>query len=183
MARARNIKPALFKNEVLGVADPLLTLLFEGLWLLADRDGRLEDRPLRIKAEVFPYRDGLDMGSMLAWLSDEGFIVRYSAGGKAYIEVASFSDWCSIKSSASVAAQGAARRSRKRCASPVWADRAAINAVYEQAQELTATTGETWHVDHIYPLAGEKVCGLHVAANLQVITAKRNLAKSNRLEV
>ncbi|MCF5227676.1 phage replication protein, partial [Pseudomonas syringae] len=73
MARARNIKPALFKNEVLGVADPMLTLLFEGLRLLADKAGRLEDRPLRIKGELFPYRDGLDVDGMLAWLAAEGF--------------------------------------------------------------------------------------------------------------
>lgn len=90
MARARNIKPALFKNEVLGVADPLNTILFEGLWVLADRDGRLEDRPLRIKAEVFPYRDGLDMVSMLSWLEQAGFIRRYSANGLALIQVENF---------------------------------------------------------------------------------------------
>ncbi|MEH6565585.1 MAG: phage replication protein [Halopseudomonas sp.] len=90
MARARNIKPGLFKNEVLGVADPLATLLFEGLWLLADRDGRLEDRPLRIRAEIFPYRDGLDIESLLNWLSDNEFIVRYTCEGKRYIQVNNF---------------------------------------------------------------------------------------------
>ncbi|QNR43475.1 phage replication protein [Pseudomonas syringae] len=90
MARARNIKPALFKNEVLGVADPMLTLLFEGLWLLADKAGRLEDRPLRIKGELFPYRDGLDVDGMLAWLAAEGFIVRYTVSGKRYIQVENF---------------------------------------------------------------------------------------------
>ena len=90
MARARNIKPGLFKNEILGVADPLYTLLFQGLWLLADREGRLEDRPLRIKAEVFPYRDGLDMGAMLGWLEASGFIRRYRCSGLALIEILSF---------------------------------------------------------------------------------------------
>lgn len=90
MARARNIKPGLFKNEVLGVADPLLTLLFEGLWLLADREGRLEDRPLRIKAEVFPYREGIDMNAMLGWLETSGFIRRYRVSGLAFIEVVAF---------------------------------------------------------------------------------------------
>jgi hypothetical protein len=90
MARARNIKPGLFKNEVLGVADPLYTLLFEGLWLLADRAGRLEDRPLRIKAEVFPYRDGIDMTSMLDWLQRSGFVLRYRVAGSAYIQILSF---------------------------------------------------------------------------------------------
>jgi len=90
MARARNIKPALFKNEILGVADPIYTLLFSGLWLLADREGRLEDRPLRIKAELFPYREGLDMPAMLGWLHDSGFIYRYSFGENRYIEIANF---------------------------------------------------------------------------------------------
>lgn len=90
MARARNIKPALFKNEVLGVADPMLTLLFEGLWLLADRSGRLEDRPLRIKGELFPYREGLNMDGMLDWLASNGFIIRYQADGKCYIEIDNF---------------------------------------------------------------------------------------------
>jgi len=90
VARARNIKPGLFKNEVLGVADPLYTLLFEGLWLLADREGRLENRPLRIKAEVFPYRDGLDMASMLSWLESAGFIRCYTANGLALIQIDNF---------------------------------------------------------------------------------------------
>lgn len=91
MARSRNIKPGLFKNEILGVSDPLYTLAFQGLWLLADRAGRLEDRPLRIKAETFPYRDGLDIERILNWLEEEGFILRYVVSGKRYIQVLSFS--------------------------------------------------------------------------------------------
>ena len=90
MARSRNIKPGLFKNEVLGVADPLCTLAFQGLWLLADREGRLEDRPLRIKAETFPYRDGIDIDVILDWLHAESFIVRYTAAEKRYIQVLNF---------------------------------------------------------------------------------------------
>ncbi|WP_293399935.1 hypothetical protein [Polaromonas sp.] len=90
MARARNIKPGFFKNEILGVADPLYSLLFEGLWVLADRDGKLEDRPLRIKGEVFPYREGLDIDAMLDWLQAEGFIRRYKVGSKKYILVLEF---------------------------------------------------------------------------------------------
>lgn len=90
MARARNIKPALFKNEILGVADPIYTLLFESLWLLADRSGRLEDRPLRIKAETFPYREKIDMDKLLTWLADNGFIIRYCIGGNRYIQIVNF---------------------------------------------------------------------------------------------
>lgn len=90
--RARNIKPGVCDNEVLGTADPFYTLLFERLWMMADREGRLEDRPLRIKAQAFPYRDGLDVEPMLAWLASNGFIVRYIADGARYIQVIKFLD-------------------------------------------------------------------------------------------
>ena len=88
--RARNLKPALFKNEVLGTADPLYTILFEGLWCLADREGRLEDRPLRIKAEVLAYRENIDIEALLAWLHNHGFIVRYLACGQRLIQIIKF---------------------------------------------------------------------------------------------
>lgn len=88
--RARSLKPSLFKNEILGSADPLLTILFEGLWCEADREGRLEDRPLRIKAEVFPYREGLDINALLSWLTENEFIRRYKVRGVAVIQVIKF---------------------------------------------------------------------------------------------
>lgn len=90
MARARSLKPGLFKNEILGVADPIYTLAFEGLWTLADREGRLEDRSLRIKAEIFPYRE-VRIESILDWLSSNGFIIRYKDGINRYIQVVNFS--------------------------------------------------------------------------------------------
>lgn len=88
--RARNIKPGFFKNEVLGTADPLLSILFAGLWCLADRDGKLEDRPLRIKAEILPYREDTDIHRYLTELSRLGFIQRYEVDGKGYIFIPEF---------------------------------------------------------------------------------------------
>jgi len=90
MALARSIKLALFRNECLGLADPLFTLLFQSLWLLADREGRLEDRPIRIKADTFPYRDGLNVDAMLSWLHDNGFIIRYQSRENRYIQIVNF---------------------------------------------------------------------------------------------
>lgn len=87
--RARNIKPALFKNELLGKADPLCTILFEGLWCMADRAGRLQDRPARIKAEIFPYRD-LDVEPLLKWLTDAKFIQRYATKCGSVVQVCQF---------------------------------------------------------------------------------------------
>jgi hypothetical protein len=89
--RARNIKPALFKNELLGQADPLNTLIFIGCWCAADRDGRLEDRPARLAVELSPYRK-FDIEAVLAWLKDNGFIDRYTVAGVAIIQVLKFSE-------------------------------------------------------------------------------------------
>ena len=90
MARARNIKPSFFTNEILGQLDPIIGMTFLGLWCLADREGRLEDRPLRIKAELFPYRESLDVNGYLTVLERSGFIDRYEVDGALYIQVINF---------------------------------------------------------------------------------------------
>jgi hypothetical protein len=87
--RARNIKPSLFKNELLGQADPLYTLIFIGCWCAADREGRLEDRPARLRVELSPYRK-FDIEAALTWLKVNGFIDRYSVDGVAIIQVLKF---------------------------------------------------------------------------------------------
>lgn len=92
MARARNIKPSTFKNELLGQSDPLLTILFISLWCLADRDGKLEDRPLRIKIETFPYRENIDINGYLTELQRLGFICRYKVNGFGYILILKFKE-------------------------------------------------------------------------------------------
>lgn len=89
MARSRNIKPGFFQNELLAEADPLARLLFAGLWTLADREGRMEDRPKRIKAALLPY-DGCDVDGLLNQLAERGFIVRYVVGGIPLILVVNF---------------------------------------------------------------------------------------------
>lgn len=81
MARIRSIKPEFFNHEGLADLTPLHRLLFIGLWTLADRHGRLEDRPRRIKAALLPWED-CDMGALLADLEAAGFIARYVATHK-----------------------------------------------------------------------------------------------------
>ena len=71
--RARNIKPGFFENEELADLPPLTRLLYIGLWLLADREGRLENRPRRIKAQIFPYERRPDIPAMLTVLEQVWF--------------------------------------------------------------------------------------------------------------
>lgn len=93
MARTRSIKPGFFNNEVLGCLPPLTRLLFIGLWCIADREGRLDDRPRRINKEILGYDDvtAEEVDQMLQALHDTGFIYRYSLGDEQYIQVVNFS--------------------------------------------------------------------------------------------
>jgi hypothetical protein len=89
MARSRNIKPGFFINDKLAEINPLGRLLFAGLWTIADREGRLEDRPKKIKAEILPY-DDCDIDKLLTDLNSANFIIRYSVDEEAYIQIINF---------------------------------------------------------------------------------------------
>ena len=82
-----------------------------------------------------------------------------------------------------VNAISAKSRIAKKQGHALWADHDAISAFYTEAQRLTKLTGVSHHVDHIIPLQGENVSGLHVETNLQVIPYHENLSKSNKYEI
>lgn len=76
------------------------------------------------------------------------------------------------------------RKRRHKDATPKWVDaeeKLAMRQLYIEASRLTKLTGERYVVDHIIPLLGETVCGLHTIKNLRVITQEENLRKSNKL--
>lgn len=89
MARTRQIKPDFFADDELAEVQPLGRLLFIGLWTLADRDGRLDDRPRKIKALLLPF-DDCDADGLLNELSAGGFIVRYQAADEPFIAIRSW---------------------------------------------------------------------------------------------
>lgn len=85
-------------------------------------------------------------------------------------------EWKARNPHATVAYAGK-RRAAELQAIPLWADLDAIAAIYKQARTLG--TGRH-HVDHAVPLISDRVCGLHCAANLQILTASENSRKNNR---
>lgn len=91
--RARNIKPGFFSNDELAECTALARLLYIGLWCCADREGRMEDRPRKIKGCVFPFDDSSECNieQLLGELISAGFIVRYEVDGRKYIDIPTFS--------------------------------------------------------------------------------------------
>lgn len=89
MARARNIKPGFYQNDTLAECSIWARFIFPGLWMLADRKGRLEDRPVKIKAMILPF-DSQNTDRLLTELHNRGFIYRYIVGRAKYIQILNF---------------------------------------------------------------------------------------------
>ena len=90
------------------------------------------------------------------------------------------------KNPAKILAHTRAAQTKKRMRNPKWLTRDEkwmISQAYELAALRTKMFGFTWHVDHILPLQGELVSGLHTPYNLQVIPGAENVRKSNKFEV
>ncbi len=89
MARARLLKPGFFTNSALGRLSMGARLVFQGLWCVADREGRLVDDPARLKVEILPY-DKVNLDRLLDDLHEAGFIVRFESEGRRFIQVVNF---------------------------------------------------------------------------------------------
>jgi hypothetical protein len=89
-----------------------------------------------------------------------------------------YKEWAS-RNHDKTAALAAKRRCTLLNATPPWADLKKIQSFYTEAKRLTKETGIAHHVDHIYPLKGKYVSGLHCEYNLQILTATENIRKGN----
>jgi hypothetical protein len=89
--RSRNIKPGFYANEDLAECSLWARYIFPGLWMMADREGRLEYRPKKIKGELLRF-DNEDVAPLLDELQARGFILIYEASGTKYIQVIKFLD-------------------------------------------------------------------------------------------
>jgi len=93
-----------------------------------------------------------------------------------------YAEWCAANPE-KCRAKEAKRRAAKLLAIPSWLteeDYKAMEAIYAEAKRLEAETGLIYHVDHIHPLQGKLVCGLHCPTNLQILTEAENCSKGNK---
>lgn len=90
--RIRTIKPEFFEDERLALLPPHARLLFIACWMMADRNGVMENRPNLIKARVFPYETGekSDVSRLLPMLFPDRFLVPFDADGKSYLWIPGF---------------------------------------------------------------------------------------------
>lgn len=177
MARARNIKPGFFANEELAECEPLARLMFAGLWCLADREGRLEDRPKRIRVALLPY-DACDPDALLNQLQAHGFIERYVVDGQGLIQVNGFTKH-----------QMPHHKEVASTLPPVPGSPAITRHGYDVSKDLRAAvferdgneclkcgTKEALTIDHIVPLSKG---GDNEASNLQTLCHRCNSSKGD----
>lgn len=139
---------------------------------------RLSGRPsvkawLGLLAEYGERADGVDLHTVVEWIKVRVQLIQSEIRRKSLI----------VEALAKARDAGQRRAIRLRLATPKWADMDRIVAIYAERDRLTAKTGVEHHVDHIYPLAGELVCGLHVHWNLRAIPAAENVRKGARVEL
>ena len=89
MPRIRTIKPDFFLDDELATLDIYARMVFIGLWTQADKEGKLEDKPKKLKVTILPY-DNKDIDKLLWLLAESKFIQRYEANGKKYIKITNF---------------------------------------------------------------------------------------------
>lgn len=96
--RIRYLKPDFFLDEDVANLPPLTRLFYAGLWCHADREGRLQDRPERLRVEIMPYEKDFDVEEALVKLaqpkrvSGRPYILRYQIDSRRFIQIISWRD-------------------------------------------------------------------------------------------
>ena len=95
MANIRWLNPKIFDNDKLGMLEPIVRLLYIGLWCYADREGRLDDSPAKIRKTILGYDNVTiqQVNQMLDEIQKQGFIIRYAVDDNNYIQVVNFTKY------------------------------------------------------------------------------------------
>jgi len=90
--RKRILSPGFFQSEELGACSPRARLLFAGLWLLADREGRLRWNPLVVHGQLFPFEPDADVPAAAEELTAQGLVECYEVTGRKYMQIPGWSE-------------------------------------------------------------------------------------------
>jgi hypothetical protein len=180
MARSRNIKPGFFLNEVLGVLPPIVRLIFIGLWTVADREGRFEYRPLRLKAATAPY-DDVNVEDAISSLIENGFLLAYEVNGMNLLQIVNWSKHQNPhhKEIASVFPPPPGH-SNGVCDGYIPLSNTIRNRIYARDGKVCKSCGAKHglSIDHIIPISKG---GNSTDDNLQVLCMGCNFSKSNKI--
>lgn len=180
MARSRNIKPGFFTNDELAECPAEARLLFAGLWTVADREGRGEDRPKKIKVLVLPF-DDVNVDSLMQDLHNRGFIRRYEVDGDRYFQVMNWSKHQNPhhKEIASVIPAPSEQKDTV-CEGYIPLSNTIRQAIKKRDGEKCNYCGSTHEleIDHIIPISKG---GNSTEDNLQVLCKHCNILKFNHL--
>lgn len=180
MARSRNIKPGFFTNDELAECSPFARLLFAGLWTIADREGRGEDRPKKIKVLVLPF-DSLDVNELMQALHEKGFIRRYEVEGEKYFQICNWAKHQNPhhKEIASVIPSPPEHKDTV-CEGYLPLNNTMREATKKRDGEKCNYCGSTHEleIDHILPVSKG---GNSNAENLQVLCKQCNILKFNHI--
>ncbi len=90
--KRRTLRPQFFTSEQVASVSYPARLCFAGLWCIADREGRLEDKPNQIRIHLFPYDTKLDVGKLLQELKEADLIYRYECEGVKVVAIPTFTE-------------------------------------------------------------------------------------------
>ena len=170
-----SIKNDLFKCDVLCGNNAETVLLFIGLAMMENHSEHIVASQKTIKNHIFPFSKKENFSDSLDYLIENKILIVLDT------DVYKIKDRNKYFTNVnySTAYSSNLRRASKIKATPLWANKSAIKAIYDHSKSISSN-GEKHHVDHIIPLKNKYVCGLHVHQNLQVISSTENLKKSNK---
>lgn len=161
-------------DDELGLCSAHSRLFFIGLLIHSSKDGFISLSREILKKEIYPHYQDINVSDLLLELEKSNLIFSINNG----YQITNIHKWCVESKAIDTSYYASNRRALKRQAVPSWVDKPAIKAIYLLAKKKSTGCAK-YHVDHIIPLKHHLVCGLHIESNLQVISQKDNLQKSN----
>lgn len=151
--RSRLLRPEFFEDETLADLGDETMLVLAGLWIVVDRDGRIQDSARLIQSQVRPFNPGCDIESILQSLSEAGYIYRYSVADRKLIQICGWLKQQTIhhreRKSELPAPQGLARSAEVRLNHGPWSEveEEAEEEVKEEAEEEAGVEPEVSVLD------------------------------------